>query len=244
MTELRIARHHNIFLDVFHVGLIFRDHAFLKLHQPLGMGKTGRGAEDERTVKLLAQLKSRFKVIFRLRAVGRFDHRDLRRSRHHSCILLVLGAVKSRIIGNDEYKAAVDAHVGYGIQRIRRHIQSHMLHAGHGADAGKARSDRYFCGHLLIRRPLLVYIIPVLHQVFADLRTRSSRVRGRHFHSRFICSAGNGFIAQHDHFVCHIINHPFVNLSPVLPCPRNASGNWAPPDGSGSPVRAAPSGPS
>ena len=153
-------------------------------------------------------------------------------------------AMVNRMLGRLADKAAIDAHVGYGIQRIRRHIQSHMLHAGHGADAGKARSNRYFCGHLLIRRPLLVYIIPVLHQVFADLRTRSSRVRGRHFHSRFICSAGNGFIAQHDHFVCHIINHPFVNLSPVLPCPRNASGNWAPPDGSGSPVRAAPSGPS
>ena len=156
MAQFCIAWHHNRLLDIFYIFLIFYRHTILKFYQSLGMCQPRSDAEYEWTVIFLAQLISHFDVILCLRAVGRLQYRQLCRSCHHSGILLILGTVESRIIRNDDDKASIHAHVGHRVSRVRSHIKSHMLHTGHRAYAYYGRSNRHFCGDLLIRRPFAV----------------------------------------------------------------------------------------
>ena len=113
MSLLCISRHHDIFLNILYIFLIFYIFTLTKLNQSLRMCQSRCRSENKRAVKLLAEFKSCLKEIFCLGTVGRFDDRDLCCSCNHSCILLVLRAVKSRIIRNNKNKSTVYSHIRY-----------------------------------------------------------------------------------------------------------------------------------
>ena len=165
------------------------------------MGKTCGGTYNHRSVVLLTEFKRKLYEILCFLAVGRLQHRHLRRSAHHTGILLVLRAVKTRIIRCYEYQTAVYTTVGNGIERIACHIYAHVLHGEHGTYTGNSRTDCHLSRYLLIRRPLGVNLL-ILYNIFADLRTRSSRIRCRYLHACFVSTAGNGLVTEHN-LLCH-----------------------------------------
>ena len=178
MAHLCISRHHDVLLDIFYIRLILRLHTVLQLYKSLRMSQSRRSAEDKRAVEFLAQLEGFFKQIFCLCTVRRFYHRNLSCTGHHPCILLILRTVQTRIVCDNDDKSAVYSHIGHGIERIRSHVQSYMLHTCHGADARKTCPHSHLGRHFLVRRPFFIYIVPVLHQVFTYLRTGCSRICG------------------------------------------------------------------
>ena len=135
MAQLRIPGHHNCLFDIFDVRSVFRHLPPGKLYKSLGMRESRRDAEYKRTVILLTQLKRGLHILLSLRAVGRLQNRQLCRAGHHAGVLLILGAVQSRVIRHNDDHAPVDTHVGNRIRRVGRHIEPDMLHTGHGTDA-------------------------------------------------------------------------------------------------------------
>ena len=228
MTKFRISRHHDIFRNIFLIRFIFDLRTITQLYNSLRMCKSCCCPENKGSVKLFTQFKRRLKKIFCLRTVRRFNHRNLSGSCNHPRILFVLRTVKSRIICNNKNKSSVYSHIRNRIQRICRHIQTDMLHACHRTYSGKTCSDRHFCRHFFIRRPLFIHIIFILYKVFTYLGTRSSRISRRYLYPCFVCSSRNRLIAEHDHFLCHIKVHPFVNLLLSLPYPQTVLKSSAP----------------
>ena len=164
------------------------------------MCQSCRCAKYKWTIILFTQIKCNLHKFFCLRTVGRFQYRKLCSSCDHSCILLILRAVKSRIICYDNDKSSIDSHIRYGISRICCHVKSYMFHTGHSPDTCDRCANRNFCCDLLIRRPFTVKIVFVFDQILADLSTRCSGICGRYFHACLICSSGNRLITEHNHF--------------------------------------------
>ena len=229
MAELGVAWHHNRLLDILYIRFVLRTFPLSQFHQPLRMSQSCGGTEYKGPVKLLAQFKSQLHIFPGLTAVGRLQHRQLRRSCHHPGILFILGAVKPRIVGNHDHQTAVDSHIRNRVGRICRHVKAHMLHTGHGPHTRHRSSNGNLCGYFLIGRPLTVQIVPVLYQALTDLCAGRPRICGGHLYSRLISASGNSLIAKHNHLFPHFIIHPFVNLLLASPCPQTAAANRAPP---------------
>ena len=83
---------------------------------------------------------------------------------------------KTRIIGNRKHKTAVNAHIGYGIQRIRCHIQADVFHAGHRTHTCNAGSYSHLSSYFFVRRPFFIKSIFILNHVLSDLCTWGSRI--------------------------------------------------------------------
>ena len=98
MPVFGIPWHHYILAYIFLIRLIRNLYPFFQLHQSLGMCQSGGNTEDHRAVVLLAQLKSDFHKLLRFLTVRRLQYRHFGSPCNHSCILLVLGAIKPRII--------------------------------------------------------------------------------------------------------------------------------------------------
>ena len=114
------------------------------------------------------------------------------------------------IVRRHHHEALVDAIVGGGEHRIGGHIQSHMLHGTQAADAGNGRAVRHLRRHLLVGRPFTVEGIPILGQVFKNLRTGCSGICGTDLYARLIRTAGNGFVAGKQVFQSSYLL-PFTN---------------------------------
>ena len=167
------------------------------------MGQSGGGAQHHRLIIGLADLIGQLRELLRLLGVRGLKDRDLGRAADGAGILLILGAVEARVVGDRHDHTAVHSGVGHGIERIRRHVVAHHLHAGERADAGDRGSEGHFGGYLLIGRPLTVHAVLVPDQVLADLRARRARIGAGDLDARLVETAGNGLISQHQFLLTH-----------------------------------------
>ena len=81
-----------------------------------------------------------------------------------AAVLLVLGAVHTGVIGNQNHKAAAHAHIGRNIKRVRRNIKPDMLHSGKSPCAADRRTEGNLNRNFFVGRPLGVNLI-----IFCDL---------------------------------------------------------------------------
>ena len=197
------AGHHDALGGVSLVLLVRRLYAVTEFDFTLGMSETGRRADDDRRVELLADLIGVFHKV-----LGFLGIRGLQAG-HDGCaadapgILLVLGAVQAGVIGDDKDKAAVRTDIGHGIKRISRHVQADHLHAGQGTNAGKGSADRDFRGNLLIRCPLGIHS-GVFYEFLTDLRAGSPGIGRGDLHAGFPCAARDRGVTQHHLFFTHM----------------------------------------
>ena len=84
-------------------------------------------------------------------------------------VLLILGGVHARIVRYGDHHSPVDAGVGSRIQRIRRHIQPHMLHAAEASGTGNGCAQGNLHGNLFIGRPFRIDLV-VFSNLFRNFR--------------------------------------------------------------------------
>ena len=190
-----IAGHHDVLRDVLFVSFL-RNGALPGLHHGLGMGDPGTHLQKNRCIELLRDLISQFRKFQGLGGIRRLQHGNLGRDGVMAAVLLVLGGMHARIIRDADDESRVHTGVGHGVKRVRRHIQSHMLHCAERTLSGQAGAEGRLHGHFFVRSPLTVDLV-VLYGFFGDLRTGSSRVAGDKAASRLEETAGNGLVAQH-----------------------------------------------
>ena len=198
MALLGIAGHHDVLGNVLDVFLL-RNGSRSLFHHGLGMGYPCAHFQKHRGVKLLRNLIGQLCEGKGFRGIGGLQHRHLRRNGVMPAVLLILGGVHARVVRHADDQAGIDAGIGHGKERVRRHVQSHMLHAAEGTSAGQTGAEGRFHSHLLIGRPLAVYLV-VFCRFFCDLRTGGSRIAGDEAASCLIQSTGNCFVAQHQLF--------------------------------------------
>ena len=128
MAADRVGRKHDIFRDILLIRLIRRLLARAEFDHALRMRESCRCADHDRFVVGLADLICELREILRFLRVRRLKDRDLGSSRYGARVLLVLGAVDSRIIGNAQDHAPSDTRVSCGIDRVCRDIKADHLH--------------------------------------------------------------------------------------------------------------------
>ena len=206
MTALCVCGHHNVLRGILDVGLerllLTRQH----LNRALGVRNSGRGAHEHGRIKLLGELVGEHGEVLALLRIGRLEHRHLRGNRVVAGILLILRGVHTRVVGDSDHKAAVDAGVRRGIERVCGDVQADVLHRREGSRAGKARAQRRFNGNLFIRRPLCIDFLK-LCDLLGDLRGRRSRVARRKAAARLVESACERLVSKHQ-FLHH--SSPFT----------------------------------
>ena len=190
-------------LDQSH--LLLRQRSLSLLYQAAGVADSGGGAQNDRGLELLRYLKGQDQKVLGLLAVGGLEQGNLGKSGVIAGILLVLRGVHSRIVGHAGHKAALHPDIAQGHERIRRHIQAHMLHGHNAASPGQGCSCCDLEGHLFIGRPLAVHIWLVPGQALKYLRGGRSGISRSHSHAGLKGPAGYGLIAGHQTSQCHIL---------------------------------------
>ena len=100
-----------------------------------------------------------------------------------------------RVVGDADDHAAVDARIGGCKKRVRRDVQTDMLHRAEAAGAAGGRAEGHLKGHLLVGRPFRVDFA-VLYGGFGDLGTGGTGIGGEDGDAGLVESAGNGLVAQ------------------------------------------------
>ena len=193
------AGHHDIFHHVLFIGLDGHVHALRHFHRGPLMGQPGGEAQDKGRVVFFAQFKGFPGKILAFLAVGGLQHGHVGRPGDHARVLLVLAGMHKRIVRHKEHQAAVDAGIGRGVQRVRRHVQSHMLHAAHGPGPRHGRAEGRLHGHLFIGRPLAQHF-GISGTKLRDFGAGCPRIAGDEPHPRLIRAPRDGFIAKHQFF--------------------------------------------
>ena len=181
------------------------------------MGQTGRCTDHNRLVVLLADLVGQLRHVLGFLGIRRLENRDLSRTADHAGVLLVLGAVETRVVRDAEDHAAAHAGIGCRVDRVRRHVVADHLHAGKGTDARNRSAEGDFRRDFLVRSPLAVQGILVLDQVFTDFRAGCARIRGGHLDAGFVEAARDGFISEHQSFLTqflHLLFYFYLRCSP------------------------------
>ena len=104
-----------------------------------------------------------------------------------------------RVVGDADDHAAVDARIGGCKKRVRRDVQTDMLHRAEGTRAANGRAERGLARDLLIRRPFRINFL-ILARIFGNFSRRRSRIARHKPASRLKKSPGNCLIAQHQLF--------------------------------------------
>ena len=194
MQFFRHSRHSDIFLYIFFVRFVFSFFPLSNGNDSSGMGNPGIGTHQNRRIVFFAQFIRVFHKVFAFLRVCRLQHRNARAFSMVTGILLILAGVASVIVGYQDNQTAGNACVSSRVKRIRRHIQSYMLHTGKGSGSSDTRADRDFCAYLFVGRPFhMDFIIP--GRRFRHFCTWSSRVGGNHLYSCFISASREGFIS-------------------------------------------------
>ena len=191
--------HHNEFGDVLLIG---DGRVFLPvggLNDALRMRHAGTHLEKHGGIELLGKLVAELRERQRLRRVGRFEHRQLRRDGIVAGILLVLGRVHPRVVRHADEKSAAHAGVGQRKQRVGRDVQTDVLHAAEAAVSGEACAEGRFHGDLFVGRPFRVNF-GIFGRTFRDFRAGRAGVAGDKAAARFKQAAGGGFVAEHQSF--------------------------------------------
>jgi len=150
-------------------------HGLLDPDDALGVRYAGRRPQEYRRVELLGELEGELDEVLCLLAVGRLQHGDLRELRVVAVVLLVLRAVKRRVIGRDDHERPVRPGVAHREERVRSHIDAHVLHHRHGTCPCKGGPDGHLEPDFFIGRPLGIDAL-VLCEGLQDFRARRPRV--------------------------------------------------------------------
>ena len=128
--------------------------------------------------------------------------RHLREFRVIAVVLLVLTRSHSRIVRGNQHKPAPHAGVGHRKQRVRRHVQPHMLHRHDGAGAREGRSRRDFQSDFFVRRPL--GIPAESRNGFNDFRRGRAGIPDARADRAGTGGMGDSLVSAQDHsFFCH-----------------------------------------
>ncbi len=204
MTAFCVRRHHDMLCRAALVGLIGDLLSLLEGDGTLRVRKPCRRPYHNRCIVSLAVLKGELCEVLCLLRVGRLEHGHLRHTRHTAGVLFILGGVETWIVGGCKDKSSVCPDVGYGVERVARHVDTDHFHGCHGAHAADGCADGDFHGNLLVGCPLCVDL-RVFYDILTDLGAGSSGVSARHFDAGLIGTAGNRLIAQHDFCFAHLL---------------------------------------
>ena len=137
-----------------------------------------------------------------------------------AAVLLVLGGVHSRVVGNTDDESAADADIRADKQRVCRNVKADVLHGAEGARAAYRRAESCFKSNFFVRRPFRIYFI-VFCGKLRYLRAGCARIAGDKANACLVKSASDGFVAEHDFF-------HFSRSFPYLPFQHPVKGNNTP----------------
>ena len=166
-----------------------------ELHERLRVRNAGRKAHEDRRVEVLAHMKRQVSEVLALLGVRGLEHEHLGRLGIVPGVLLVLRGVHARVVGHAEDEAARRREIARGEDRVRHHVETHVLHAAHRAAVGERRADGDLGRDFFIRGPLDVDV-GIGDDGFGDLGARRARVRGHHVHARLKGAARDGRVAD------------------------------------------------
>ena len=180
----------------------------------LGVGDAGRRPQENGSVELLRQREGDPRELLCLLRVGGLEHGDLGRHRVMPVVLLVLGGVHFRVVRGDDDEPAPHAGVGRGEDRVRRHVDAHVLHGRKRPRAGHRGPEGDLHRHLFVGGPLRVHPL-VPGEVLQDLRARRPGIGGGDLDPRFEGTAGDGLVSgqKFDELSCRY-GQRFPLLSP------------------------------
>ena len=159
------------------------------------MGDAGAQPQQNGRVILLGQTEGSLGEVIALLGVGRLQHGNLGGDGMMAGILLVLGGVHAGIVRHADHKTAVDAGIGHGKQRIRRHIQAHVLHSAAAALSAQGGAEGGLHGHLFVGGPLRVDL-GIARRLLRDLRGGGAGIAGHHAATGVIQTPGNRGVAD------------------------------------------------
>ena len=178
-----VGRDHHRLAGILLICLRLKLQALPKLDNPLAVAYARRHPQHHRGIEPLAELIREHREILRLLAVRRLQHRDLRHTSVEPVVLLVLGAVHAGIVGRHEHEAGIYPRVRSRHQRVRRHVDAHVLHHGQRALAAQRSAERDLEGHLLVDRPFGVDVRLVRRHVLEDFGAGRSGIGRRDLHT-------------------------------------------------------------
>ena len=195
MAQLGVAGHHDVLGGLLDVVLHRDGFPFPDVHHALAVGDARAHPQQHRRVIFFAQLERALREGVGFRAVGGLQHGHLCRNGVMPAVLLVLAGVHRGVVRHADHHAAGDARIAQREQRIRRHVQAHVLHRADAAHPGQARAEGRLHGDLLVRRPLAVDVV-ILCQELRDLRGGRSRITAYQPDASVVKAPRHRFIAN------------------------------------------------
>ena len=135
---------------LFCIDLSIDLHGLVPVTDPRG------GAHEYRLAVFLRILKGILHHLVGFRRRGGVEDHHLRELGEMSRILLCLGGDGARVICRQHHHPAFHTHIIQAHQRIRRHVQTHLLHGHQTPGSGVGCRPRHLHGHLLVGGPLHV----------------------------------------------------------------------------------------
>ena len=118
--------------------------------------------------------------------------------RIETVVLLVLRAEEARIVRRHYHKPAVDASVGEREERVRRDVESDVLHRRQCARACYRCARRSLERNLFVSSPLRIYpFVFVGREVFKNLGRGRTGIRGGEMQPGFPRAAGCRLVSGH-----------------------------------------------
>ncbi len=105
----------------------------------LAVGDPRAAAQHYRRIESLGEVEGQPGELLALLGVGRLEHRQLGELGIVAAVLLVLRGVHLRVVGGHQDQAAAHPGVGKREQRVGRHVDADMLHAGNRPGSRRRR---------------------------------------------------------------------------------------------------------
>ena len=185
VARLRHRGHHHVLGHVADIRQVFARLPLACNDDRARVRNAGGEPQQHRRVKPFAQLVGLHRVAETFGRVGRLEHRHLGGDGVMARVLLVLGGMHPRVVRDGADHAAVDADVGGGVQRVRRHVQADVLHRAKAACAAERGAERHLKGDLFVGRPFGINFV-VFGDRLGDFRARGAGVGGDHRHAGFV----------------------------------------------------------
>ena len=160
------------------------------------MTDTGRHAEQDRNVVFFTQIEGILEHFLRFHAVGGFEHQQTRVTRVVAVVLFVLRREHARFVGRDNDRTAVYAQIREREHRVRRDVESDVLHRRHRTDACDGSARRRFKRCLFVGRPFRSDF-RIFDDIFEYFGTRGSGICGSELDPGFVRAAGCRFVPGH-----------------------------------------------
>ena len=192
---------------VFHkprrrVDLIFC-HIFHR-NRSVAMTNSGCRAKQHRCVVTLRIGKRLLNHVIGFLHAGGVEAGQLGERRKPPRILFGLRGDRPGIVCHQYHHAAFDTNICQTHQRIRSHVQPHLLHGHHGSCTAVRRTGSQFHCRFFVCGPLYINAaVIVLGSRFQHLGRRRSGISENKPHPSVKCSQADSFIA-HQQFFFHI----------------------------------------